>query len=590
MFANSSYKNKFADVSYLTNEQRQTLLKLYKHGLTSAHIHSCYSWDESQHRLAGGFYRQAFISLMTDRGVNNKTAEQAVIELNGLNYIEAAGISKGLDRADVLGLSLYKIDTFLRLREHGLTSDHLRQFTDEGSQGYSYCDALINLMTERDANNKNTADQAVLELSGLDHLQAWGISKGLNRADVLGLDWQKIDALLKLRERGLTSERLRLCNWSQVEDYRAAGTDYCDALSHLIYKRGDDNRTLDQALKEVDSLSNYSQIQGISKGLNRAQVIGLSGKQIDILLALHEYGLTAEHIRKNPKTCKVYYFNDAFIHLRTKRGINNKTADEAAVELHELDDMQVKGISRGLNRVDVLGLDENKIDAYFSLRNRGLTIEHLRSCNWSSDPDPYYGTRRYADALIYLMRECGVAVEKALEEINGLNSWEVYGIAGGLNRKDVIGLDIVKIDALLKFHTQGLTCEHLRQCHWQQTPDYVLNGYSYSWALKQLMKERGVNNKTLDQALEELEGLDCNQAKGIFRGLNRSDVLGLTDKQITALLELQQYGLTSNHLRQGMFLNSKFGLFTLKNMMKRQKDNKTVNGIVDDFIKMQARW
>ena len=425
----------------LNADQQQALEELRDYGLTEAHIRSI-PWNQNPRLVVNQYYRYALVNLMTERGANNKTADEAVTELNGLNYVQAQGISKGLNRYDVLDLDEDKIKAFLKLRQYGLTTDHLRTCIWNqpiGDIQRYYPRALKNLMTRRGTNNR-TADQAVAELNGLDYMQAEGISKGLERADVLGLDEDKIKAFLELRAHGLTIDHLRSSTWNQRPGWDV-NRYYRHALVNLMTERGANNRTADQAVAELNGLD-YMQAEGISKGLERADVLGLDEDKIKAFLELRAHGLTIDHLRSStwdqrPGFDVNQYYRHALVNLMTERGTNNRTADQAVAELNGLDYMQAQGVSRGLNRADVLGLDRQKIEVFLKLRQHGLTTDHLRSCNWPQNTDEIY----YCFALENLMIERGAnnkTAEQAIAEMNGLDVEQVRRITRGETREQVL--------------------------------------------------------------------------------------------------------------------------------------------------------
>lgn len=157
----------------LDEEQIQALQQLQQYGLTAYHLRG-WHWEI----IYAPDYRDALINLMAQRGPYNKTAEQAVTELRGLDHPEQVwGIAQGLNKSDVLGLNEEKIKAFLALRQYGLTANHLRGWTWEIVYASDYRKALINLMTQRGVNNK-TADQAVAELKAL---HRWEVEKIADR-------------------------------------------------------------------------------------------------------------------------------------------------------------------------------------------------------------------------------------------------------------------------------------------------------------------------------------------------------------------------------------------------------------------------
>ena len=112
----------------------------------------------------GLLYRDALVSLMTQRGSDNRTADKALIELDGLDPLPIEGIAKGLSRKDVVDIDALQIIALTLLHQHGLTAAHLRSHPLPNFGFEHYRDALVNLMTQRGPNNK-TADQAMAEIN-----------------------------------------------------------------------------------------------------------------------------------------------------------------------------------------------------------------------------------------------------------------------------------------------------------------------------------------------------------------------------------------------------------------------------------------
>jgi len=315
----------------------KALRELSTHGLTIHHLCSMTFWRRNDRDTSfSENYCDALISLMTKRGQHNRTADLAVTELLGLKWQQVYWISKGLNRDDVIYLGYYQIRALLKLRDHGLTASHLRlhRWPQLLPDELEYFDALVSLMTERGGQNR-AADEALAELDGLIPEEVAGIAKGLNVADVTGLNKGQQYALEKLRLLGLTSNHLRSHPWHRDDAYA-----FAEALINLVTSRGKKNRTIDQALAELTGLTRM-EAYGIAKGLDGDDVVGfkeISTFAIHALIELRVKGLTADHLRRltqSPSFIKFnYYHCYALVILILDRDMN---PDEAVNVVEGLD-------------------------------------------------------------------------------------------------------------------------------------------------------------------------------------------------------------------------------------------------------------
>ena len=88
---------------------------------------------------------------------------------------------------------------------------------------------------------------------------------------------------------------------------------------------------------------------------------------------------------------------------------------------------------------------------------------------------------------------------------------------------------------LREFSNEGLTAEGFSGRDW-------FNSFCHEHALSFLVKQKKCS---LNEVFSILDNLDENQAEGIFLGLNREEVVGLTKYQIDAFLK---YGLSKDEL------------------------------------------
>ena len=441
------------------------------------------------------------------------------------------------------------------LSSHGLTPDLLRTHWQCYDTNYRFGNGFI-------SKHKNaliyfiTGEHPLREGARLPSESRLSPTQAI--CEISRLDMERIDALVDLYSNGLRGDHLR--SWHSGEhSVFERGFNICHrrALSHLIR---DDGLLPAEAIERIDGLSNSAareiydltphpaprqiiQDERISSSHERLREFLLPRRahhrpnmddndeqhrgpstldemQQQTLQQLREYGLTEAHLRSC--TCARnsnldFFYRLAWVNLMTERGVYNKTADQAVAELNGLNPDQVKGISRGLNRADVLGLDEDKINALLELRQYGLTADHLRSCSWNQNPNLTVG-EYYRFALIDLMTQRGPnnrTADQAVAELDGLDYMQAEGISKGLDRSDVIGLNRDKISAFLELRQYGLTTDHLRTCIWPNI------GIHHHLALVNLMTGRGINNKTADEAIAALNGLDIEQARRISYGETR---------------------------------------------------------------------
>jgi hypothetical protein len=129
-------------------------------------------------------------------------------------------------------------------------------------------------------------------------------------------------------------------------------------------------------------------------------------------------------------------------------------------------------------------------------------------------------------------------IEEAMAEIDGLNFDQIMEIAEGKTRAEILGINQSALPHQHKFfqpstHAEklirkravyfltalgqyGLTFEHLQGKDW-----LTGNNRSYLNALDHLFR----NRMTADEAMAEIDGLDCDQAARIARGETRAQVL-----------------------------------------------------------------
>ncbi len=267
---------------------------------------------------------------------------------------------------------------------------------------------------------------ALAEIDGLNSIQADGIYQGLLRADVIPLsNFWHIAALVALKVKGLTAEMLLQRN-SGGYVFEA---EHSSALRELVLTR---NFTIDAALAEIDGLSS-AKAGGIKLGLVRSDVIVLqNGWHMQVLAALKARGLTAQMLLDRNDGGIAFSANhqSALQRLVLERHF---TVAAALSEIEHLDANQAYGVSNGLLRSDVAGLNGQQVFALIDLKVKGVTGQMLLNL------ETINGFREcHSDALRKLILEKGFEAAPAFAEINGLYNEQVRQVARGYSRSHVL--------------------------------------------------------------------------------------------------------------------------------------------------------
>lgn len=140
-------------------------------------------------------------------------------------------------------------------------------------------------------------------------------------------------------------------------------------------------------------------------------------------------------------------------------------------------------------------------------------------------------TDHHTKALNYLIKVRHMTIHDAVEEIQGLTWEQANGIARGLARHHVLGLQEYQIQAYLELGCYGLTTDELRE--WKGllfTPDHTE-------ALRHLICNRHM--RTLD-AVHEICDLDIDQASAMAAGMSRKEVIELGGARAIGYLKLKK--------------------------------------------------
>ncbi|MBA3662279.1 MAG: hypothetical protein H0W64_11145 [Gammaproteobacteria bacterium] len=339
----------------------------------------------------------------------------------------------------------------------------------------------------------------------------------------------------------------------------------------------------EQAIEIVSNLS-IDEAQGIAEGLARNDVLQLNANQIKSLSALQDYGLTVEHLR-NCQLPKGLQFGpahqQALCFLIKEKQMNPEVA---IAEINQLGSDGAYAIATGLCRSQVLGLNRYQHKTLLKLQQYGLTAEHLRSWQLPSDEKEFYNGHK--DALIYLLQVRNLSPENAIKEINAVTSGQAAGIAKGLMRTEVIGLQEEQVNSLIDLREKGFSefpAEHLKQ--WQG----AYFSTSHKNALINLVEKRHYKSAA---AVAEINNLNEFEARSIAENnLTRDEVLGFNGWQIRLLARLKNKGFTYSHMRSWQAPNESehflAGLndaviYLIKKGMKAEDVISEINGLTNN--------
>ncbi len=274
--------------------QQSILDDLQDFGLTGDHLTLLPETMIIQHCVE---FHHALKHLMTKRGMLCHTADSAVAQLIDLTPLQARAIAKGLDREDIVNLkNEYQIHAMIKLRDFNIKHWHVRKCINSRVHDEHYCKALIHVVTK---NNQNrTADEAATFVSSLTPLEAYGVANGLSREEASSLvDHGQINLYRDYRDAGLTIELLKQCPWDSVDDnkvvehysghnnvpithtYYVPKQNHFDAaLRHLLNGSGSKKMTAEEAVQELQGLSNEQAKRIAYHNETKAQILGQTAR------------------------------------------------------------------------------------------------------------------------------------------------------------------------------------------------------------------------------------------------------------------------------------------------------------------------
>ena len=209
-------------------------------------------------------------------------------------------------------------------------------------------------------------------------------------------------------------------------------------------------------------------------------------------------------------------------------------------------------------------IDENQTELDKRLYHWGLTSIIVR------DHIKHTGNN-FNNAFLRLVLEKGIPINDLLMMIVGLNIDQVCGLSKGLSVDDVKEMNEHQIRALEECRTikTNLSAKDLRDKKW-------FNSYEHVNALSNMLFHYGF---TVQEAMQELDGLTREQANLAIGGIRRDDIVGLNEFHLKAL-DLKWYtdnrdtkckDLTGSHLRGKNWFNSDTHVSALRYLIVRKK-------------------
>lgn len=196
---------------------------------------------------------------------------------------------------------------------------------------------------------------------------------------------------------------------------------------HRSNKREGEKTVPDTETKDLNEV----QLQGIAKGLSRADVIQLSNTwHIYALSALKSFGLTAEMLL-NRKDGGYEFDGDYYGALTSLVQYRDFTVSQALKEIEKISPNQTYFIGERMSRDDVIQLSNFwHMSALEKLKEYGLTPEMLLN----RKDGGHEFDESHSDALIKLVKERGFTINQALTEIEGLSSDDAFRIVRDANK------------------------------------------------------------------------------------------------------------------------------------------------------------
>ncbi|MEO8963237.1 MAG: hypothetical protein ABI370_00990 [Gammaproteobacteria bacterium] len=232
----------------------------------------------------GMSHQPAIHALMKLPGMSE---ENAMGEMQDLDFRQLDGITKGLSRRDVEGLFEHEITALCELRALGLTADHLtasRPYQHYFSYGHR--DALIYLIREC----KMPVEEAIKIVSSInDPTRAMGVSIGIPLQDLSKLNLEQISAYSKLKDNGLLIMHLFTWQESKVGDgfdnefgwnFNSA---HKRALIYLIQEQKISPKAAIAEINQINGQQAFALIELYSTGVRGADLRDWKGKNFSYI-------------------------------------------------------------------------------------------------------------------------------------------------------------------------------------------------------------------------------------------------------------------------------------------------------------------
>ncbi|MFI4918461.1 MAG: hypothetical protein ACHP65_02790 [Legionellales bacterium] len=300
------------------------------------------------------------------------------------------------------------------------------------------------------------------------------------------------------------------------------------------------------------------------------------------LKALRSHGLTAVMLLNRNENGHTFTpsHDEALCKLVLKKAL---PIDEALKIIDGLSSDQADGIATGLEREDVMGLQNRwHIKTLGALKIHGLTVSMLLNRN---ENEPVFQYKHYL-ALCHLVLNRQLPIDTAVSMMAGVTHEQAEGITEGLDREDVINLhNEDHIRALVHLKTHGLTASMLLS-HGGEF------GYYQYGALRSLVLSKQV---AIDAAIGMIKGLTSDQLYGITRGLEYEDALGVSNYgDINSLIQLKAHGLTAAMLlareKKGPAFRPVHHWALAKLLIKQRLPVKTAFEIIDGVNLVEEDW
>jgi hypothetical protein len=640
------------ELKLLNSDQCFALEVLHDKGLTPALLLPRPWFNISSHRYA-------LTSLTREHGERNMTIQQALQEIDKLEYYQADAISKGLWRADVLDLTRKQCFALSMLHRQGLTRAHLSG--KSWFNGDGHYEALNYLIIK--CNMSPAA--AMLEIDGLESFQAAAISKGLTRTDVIGMPFDSCYALRDLHSHGLTRAHLENHHWLTELHFKAlkilmlhgndANLNADDAID-LIAKHKDNNSVLfdiidgaftqrqflDHLLahKQLKTYIKYSLKDGIFFApIKEAKMLNLGTKLLYLERAITEDcyefitsldKLYKEFVDDNEKMemIKVIIalkkinnmcFNNTEIYPDKSRPtvkligpcLSGMLSDlRSEYQPLKIDPTVIQQHIQSIIKNNILLMkkrapkkarrqiqERSKLEATIQpdtkwrtfielpedqltfistteplLKKPKLFIEssfpHIRvfkrNTLFSPPESKDLSIGHSMSDLTISSRSSATTQKEGIEVLFATLDAEISSVIKSKPKK----LTAVQTAALEALADYGLTADHLRNQDW-------FNDSYHTDALRYLMTQQGPKNMPVDQAMRTLDSLDYSQAKLITKGFSRQEVCSLHHYETRAVLDLHMHGLTPAHVKnENVYCLN--GVMALKSLMTERDEKHTL--------------